>query len=97
MDRVRLSSSVIGYNVKPFGNLTSEQVMSVHLLLKLLRRLRVCFVAKTSVHKVPLSESGKPDRYSIEYITFSEETYMSADDYLDRLVMESSKLHLYGK
>ena len=67
-----------------YSGLDSFEVASFHSLLKLLRRLRACPQAKTTVvpHR-PLTEFGKPLRYCIEKVEIVPGVYMTTQDYLD--------------
>lgn len=78
-----------------YTGLTDTQVFNTHMLLKFLRRLRVVYAAHTDVTKIPLTEFGKPNRYTIRGITFSEGVYKTREDYLDDLIQEGQRLRLY--
>jgi len=75
-----------------YKKLTSHEVNSIHVLFLFLHRLKVIGTVKTKTINVPLTEFGKPSRYSVIYEGYDHSTrgVISPED---RLVEFFNRVH----
>lgn len=69
-----------------YSKLTLDQVNSLHMLFKFLRKLETIGIIETDVATVPLTDFGRPFRYSVKIIAYYPGQYQSDQDKLDELI-----------
>lgn len=79
-----------------FDSITADQITSIHILFKFLRKLRIIGLIKTNVRPIPLTEMGRPTRYTITYSSYdhSYKNRLTPEEALDELFRESESLGL---
>lgn len=76
-----------------FIKITSEQVNSFKHLYQLLRRLKVLGVMKTITERVPLTEMGRPIRYTLKYVSYNpDKSILTPEEALEEYFKSSKEL-----
>jgi hypothetical protein len=85
--------SLRGVNKVMFIKITSEQVNSFKHLYQLLRRLRVLGVMKTVTERVPLTEMGKPIRYTLRFAGYDpDKSKLTPEEAIEEYFKSSKEL-----
>jgi len=68
--------------------MTSEQLTSIHVLYKFLRKLRVIGVVHTTTQQVRITEMGRPIRYKLSFHHYDGDMKgrLTAEEQLDSLL-----------